>query len=291
MHLPSGYLDGHVEAVTAAVAAGGLVAVARHAGVRPDERCTPARVAAVTAVVFAGQMLNVPVASGTSGHLIGIAAAVALLGTAGGVLSVATVLAVQSLVFADGGLSALGANVVVMALVPGLVAGAILHHGRAERLAWVAVAGAASVLAAVATFSVLFAVGGATGDATTVTVDMVATHLPIAAVEALLTVALVAVGVRALQRPAVLGGLAVLAVLAAPWASSSPDGLERVAIDRGFASFATANPFTTAAADYQLGAGSPGVVAAGLVGVALAGAVAWAATRLLPTAAHATTAA
>lgn len=271
MHLSSGILDGPVEAATALLAVGGVAVAARHAITTPDPRCTPARLAAVSAAVFAGQMLNVPVAGGTSGHLLGVAAAVALLGTTGGLLSVSAVLAVQCLVFADGGLSALGANVVNMALIPGLVAAAVL--GQSRSVPRVAAAGALSVFAAVVAFSVEFAVGGATGDGAAVTGAMITTHVPMAALEALASVALVAVGTRALASTAAWGGLAALAVLAAPWASAAPDGLERVAIDRGFASFATPNPVLTAAADYELGAGSVGVVLAGLLGVVVVGAL------------------
>ena len=71
----------------------------------------------VAAFVFAVQMLNFPVANGTSGHLLGGVLAAVLVGPYAGALAVTVVLVVQALLFADGGLSALGLNVVNMALV------------------------------------------------------------------------------------------------------------------------------------------------------------------------------
>ena len=73
----------------------------------------------MSAFVFAAQMLNFPVASGTSGHLLGGALAAVLLGPWVGAVCVSVVLVVQALLFADGGLSALGLNVVNMAFVAG----------------------------------------------------------------------------------------------------------------------------------------------------------------------------
>ncbi len=277
MHLSSGILDGHTEAVAGVIAIGGLGVAAAAVRRARDPRLTAARFAAVSATVFAGQMLNFPVASGTSGHLIGAAIAVALLGWAGGLVSVSLVLGLQCVLFGDGGLSALGANVVNMAIVPVVVAAAVLRDRlTAPRLA---LAGLASVLAAALAFSVEFAVGGATGDAATVTRSMLEVHLLIGLGEAVLTVAVVVLASRVLVRPAYLFGVAAVAVLAAPWAASTPDGLSRVAIDRGFESFATDSPVTAPFADYQWGDGRLGVIAAGLVGVVAAAMVGWLVAR------------
>lgn len=274
MHLPSGILDGHVEAATAVVAAGGLGFAVRHALTAPDPRCTPQRLATVAAAVFAGQLLNVPVASGTSGHLLGITAAVALLGWSGGVLAVSAVLAVQALVFADGGVTSLGANTLNMALAPSLVAAVLLGRLDADRTGWsipdvarlVAAAGA-SVAVAVAAFSVEYALSSGRGGAGAVASAMGITHLPMAGLEALATVALVGAGVAALRRPTVVAGLLAIAAVAAPWASSAPDGLERVLIDRRLTSFAAAPTWLPPTADYHVGGGATGVVVAGALGL------------------------
>ena len=116
MHIPDGFLTTDVAlacAVPAAVAVGvGL----RKAGTDLDERRVPL-LGVTAAFVFAAQMLNFPVAAGTSGHLLGAVLAAVLVGPYAGGLAVTVVLVVQSLMFADGGLSALGLNVINMALV------------------------------------------------------------------------------------------------------------------------------------------------------------------------------
>src|SRR5688572_15760065 len=110
MHLSDGILSGHAE-VVAAVAAGGGIALAARAARRELREAPTGRVAAVGALVFAGQMVNVPVASGTSGHLLGVALAVALLGPGLGALTAAAVIGIQALAFADGGATSLGVNI------------------------------------------------------------------------------------------------------------------------------------------------------------------------------------
>lgn len=278
MHLPDGILSGHAEVVGAIAAAGGLGVAARAA--RDEVRTVPAgRVAAVGAVVFAGQMVNVPVASGTSGHLLGAALAVALLGPGLGVLTVAAVLVVQALVFADGGVTSLGLNVVNMALVPGLVAAVVL--GRRADVAGtastgrLALAAGLGTLAAATAFASQYAVAALGGDAAaTVTAQMLAVHVPISLLEIALTLVAVA-AVRAVDlRPGlVTAGALVVAAVLAPWASSAPDGLERVALDRGFASLAGPHSLDASPlADYAvsgLGDATLTVSLAGLIGVAL----------------------
>jgi cobalt/nickel transport system permease protein len=276
MHLPSGILDGHTEAITGGLAVAGIVGATTSAVRTPDARLRPDRFAAVSAAVFAGQMLNFPVAAGTSGHLIGAAVAVALLGWAGGLLSLSLVLVVQCLLFADGGVSALGANVVNLAIVPALVAAVVLR-GRTT-MPRIALAGLVSVLAAAAAFSVEHAVGG-TGDPAGVLTSMVGVHLLIGAGEAAITVAFVKLAQPVIQRPGLLVAAAALAVFAAPWASGRPDGLERVAVDRDLVSFTTDHPIATPFADYALGGGRPGVIVAGLVGVALVAGAGWGVAR------------
>lgn len=292
MHLPDGILSGHAEVLGAAVAVGGLAVAARAA--RDEVRSVPAgRAAAVGALVFAGQMVNVPVASGTSGHLLGAALAVALLGPGLGVLTVAAVLAVQAVVFADGGLTSLGLNLVNMALVPGLVAAVVLGRraGDPGSASVGRLAGAAGLgtLTAAAAFSAEYALAALSGDgAATVTAQMLAVHVPIGLLEIALTVGGVA-AVRAVDlRPGLVAVVAVtVAAVIAPWASSAPDGLERVAIDRDFASLAGAHRLDASPlADYAVdgvGHATLTVALAGIVGAALVGAVVLGSQRLATT--------
>src|SRR6476660_7628404 len=120
MHVPDGFIDAPVSVATGAVAAAAVAVSLRGARRELDERTAPLA-GLVSAFIFAVQMLNFPVATGTSGHLLGGLLAAVLVGPWVGSLCVSVVLFVQTLVFADGGVSALGLNVINMALVPALV--------------------------------------------------------------------------------------------------------------------------------------------------------------------------
>ena len=116
MHIPTSMMNGAVCPVTAAVSVGGI-AVAAAMAWKAEHKPAPARFAAVSAFIFAGQMVNFPVQFGTSGHLLGGVLAAALLGVPFGVLAIALVVTLQCLVFADGGLAVLGANLLNMAIL------------------------------------------------------------------------------------------------------------------------------------------------------------------------------
>ena len=121
MHIPDGFIDAPVSIAAGVIAVGGVAIALRGAKRQLDDRLAP--MAGLTAVfVFAMQMVNFPVAAGTSGHLIGAALAAVLVGPWAAVLAISIVLVVQALVFADGGLSALGLNIVNLALVATLAA-------------------------------------------------------------------------------------------------------------------------------------------------------------------------
>lgn len=113
MHIPDGFLNGATIGVTYAVSAGGVAFAARTAGKKLGEKHVPL-MGIMAAFIFAAQMLNFPIAGGTSGHLLGAALAAILLGPWGGILVMACVLLVQCLIFQDGGLLALGANILNM---------------------------------------------------------------------------------------------------------------------------------------------------------------------------------
>ena len=116
MHVPDGFLDAPTSVGTAVLAAACVAGSLRRARHELDDKAAP--LAGLVAVfVFAAQLLNFPVGAGTSGHLIGAALAAVLVGPATATLCLTVVLAVQALLFADGGISALGTNILLMGVV------------------------------------------------------------------------------------------------------------------------------------------------------------------------------
>ena len=116
MHIPDGFLNVTTVATTFVVSVGGLVNAVRVANRKLGEKHVPL-MGVLAAFIFAAQMLNFPIAGGTSGHLIGAALAAILLGPWASVLIMSCVLIAQSLIFQDGGLLALGANIFNMGVV------------------------------------------------------------------------------------------------------------------------------------------------------------------------------
>jgi cobalt/nickel transport system permease protein len=194
MHIPDGFIDAPVSA-GAAVLAAGAVAVALRRSRAELDGFAPLLAGLVAVFVFAAQMINFPVASGTSGHLIGGALAAILVGPSTAILAMTVVLSVQAVVFADGGLSALGLNVLNLAVVAPLVgwavfraAHALLKHDRRAVPVAGFLAGLASVVAAALAFSLEFALGGTDAVAAqAVTTAMVAVHVAIGIVEGVVT--------------------------------------------------------------------------------------------------------
>ena len=166
MHIPDGFLDAPTSVATGAVAAAGVAVALRKAGKELDEKTAP-MAGLVAAFIFAVQMLNFPVGAGTSGHLLGGALAAVLVGPWTAILCMTVVLLTQALLFADGGITALGSNVTLMGIVAvvvgWLVCAAVIRLGRRSPRA---VAGGAflgalvSVPAAAVAFVGLYEVGG-----------------------------------------------------------------------------------------------------------------------------------
>jgi cobalt/nickel transport system permease protein len=123
MHIPDGFIDGPTSLIAGFIAIGAVAWCLKKTSETLEDRDIPV-VGLAAAFIFAAQMLNFPVAAGTSGHLLGGVLAAALVGPWAGALAVTVVLIVQALLFADGGLSALGLNVINMAL-----AGSFLGYG------------------------------------------------------------------------------------------------------------------------------------------------------------------
>ena len=205
MHVPDGFLDAPTSVATGVIAVGGIALALRGARRELDDRTAP-MAGLVATFVFAGQMINFPVGAGTSGHLLGGTLAAVLVGPWTAVLCVSTVLLVQALLMADGGITALGTNITLMALVGVAVGWLVFKAIRAvlpKRLGVVAPAAAVaafvSVPVAALVFSLLFAIGGTAPVATDkVVLAMVSWHLVIGLGEAVITALVVGsvVGVR-----------------------------------------------------------------------------------------------
>jgi cobalt/nickel transport system permease protein len=211
MHIPDGFLSPEVAVGTTAVAVAAVGTGLRRAGDRLDERLVPL-LGVTGAFVFAAQMINFPVAGGTSGHFLGAALATVLLGPWLACLVIAVVLATQCFVFADGGVTALGANIVDMGVAGALVTGGLMLAARAllprRRGVLLAIAGAGAwlaVMAGAATTSLFLALSG-TVPLATVLPAMLAVHAAIGAGEAVVTVA--ALSALMATRPDLIGAWA-----------------------------------------------------------------------------------
>lgn len=166
MHVPNGFLDAPTSMATGAAAVVCVGAALAGARRELDDRTAP-MAGLVAAFVFATQMLNFPVAAGTSGHLLGGALAAVLVGPWTAVLCMSVVFVVQSLLFADGGITALGTNIVLMGVTTVLVGWLLFALLRAllpKRASLVpleaGLAAAVSVPAAAMVFVGLYAAGG-----------------------------------------------------------------------------------------------------------------------------------
>lgn len=266
-------MDGAVCPVTAVVAATGIAGAAWAAAkseIKPDA----VKFASVSALVFAGQMMNFPISSGTSGHLLGGVLAAALLGTPFGVLAIALVLGVQCLLFSDGGLAVLGANVLNMSLigagVGGLIAGRLRDRsaGSLARLGFVAWA---SVVLAALACSLELALSGAIPFSLCAPA-MLGTHAVIGVGDAAITVlafSLLYSPAAASRKTALVPAVAavLIALVLSPFACGFPDGLESVAEKLGFL-HQSAPAFVAPLADYSLPASLPAAVSTGLAGLA-----------------------
>jgi cobalt/nickel transport system permease protein len=211
MHIPDGFLAPEVAAGTAVVAAGAVGYGLRRASSTLEDRTVPL-LGVTGAFVFAAQMLNFPVAGGTSGHFLGAALAAVLLGPWLACVVLAVVLGMQALVFADGGISALGANIVNMGVVGGLGAGlivaaarALLPRSRTAFLGAAAVAAWAAVMAGAAACAAELALSG-TIPLNTVVPALLSVHAVIGVGEAVITVA--ALSAILASRPDLVAGRA-----------------------------------------------------------------------------------
>jgi cobalt/nickel transport system permease protein len=196
LHIPDGFLSAGPAGIAALAAFAAVAWSLRVAGASLDEERVPL-LGVVAAFVFAAQMLNFPVAGGTSGHFLGAALAAVLLGPWLACVVMAVVIGFQALAFADGGITALGANILNMGVLGALLAGALvglavrvlparrtLYLGSVGAVAWLA------VMAGAAATSIQLAASG-TVPLDTVLPAMLGVHALIGAGEAAITVAAV----------------------------------------------------------------------------------------------------
>jgi cobalt/nickel transport system permease protein len=216
MHVPDGFLDVATSAATGAVAVAGVGLALRGARRELDDRTAP-MAGLVATFVFATQMVNFPVGAGTSGHLLGGALAAILVGPWTAVLCLSVVLLVQGLLFADGGVTALGTNITLLGIVAVLVGWLVFRGLQAvlpKRLVMVAPAAAVAAFVSVPVtalvFVLLYAVGGqAPVPLDTLTATMLTWHALIGIGEALIT-GLVVGSVVAVRPDLVYGARRVL---------------------------------------------------------------------------------
>jgi cobalt/nickel transport system permease protein len=254
MHIPDGFLSGPVLAMCWGISLMVIVYAFLRVKRDMDERRIPL-MGVVAAAIFAGQMLNFPVAAGTSGHLLGAALATILLGPWAAVLIMTIVAGAQALLFADGGIVALGANLLNMAVIGVFVAYTVyravqrISKGAKWGLfvggflaAWTSIFIAALAAALELAFS-------GTSPANLAVPAMALVHSVIGIGEGLITVGALAfvyavrpdlvkttdqkqVGGKAVWIAGLL--IAIALAVASPLASTHPDGLEFVAAQQGF---------------------------------------------------------
>ena len=292
LHIPDGFLSFTVSIVCWLISAVTISLAVSHSNRSLGERQVPL-MGVMAAFIFAAQMINFPVAGGTSGHLLGGGLAAITLGPWAGMLVMTAVIAVQGLLFQDGGLLVMGANILNMGLIT-VAIGYGLYRGvsRSNRTVKLAVAGVAawlSVLAGARFTSLQLWLSG-TSQLLIVIPAMLTVHALIGVGEALITVAALAFILQ--TRPDLLGSssesakgsrgwiivgalVSLVVVLISPLASADPDGLERVAGDLGFLGHGASAPFQLLP-DYSLsflGNTSVSTILAGTIGIVVVAAI------------------
>jgi cobalt/nickel transport system permease protein len=241
-------------------------------------------------------MLNFSIGNGTSGHFLGAALCAILLGPEGAVLVIAAVIIVQALVFADGGSLAIGVNILNMSIVASYSAHFVYTRLKKQTIMGGFFAAWTSIIAASLSCALLLGIGGPV-QLSKVIPAMLMTHMFIGIGEGLITGSILLYihntkhglldksGIKGLARYVAVSTMGALAVvsLALPFASQSPDGLEKVALNLGFFDKAKVIHTFQPMADYTL----PGIeghistIAAGIMGMALVFGLAYLAGRML----------
>ena len=258
MHVPDGFMNVTMSAATGVISFGTLWAYVRSAKDLIADKFI-ALTGMMSALIFVLQMINFPVAAGTSGHLLGGALAVIVLGPRLGLICLSVVVIIQSLLFADGGLSALGVNVLNMAIVTSATSWFIVKYwikfigkNKTSIVTVSVLAGILSVVFSSIAFTIQYAIGGTISiPVGTVLIAMVTTHLIIGLGEGIITALIITLLMRVRSdlvyaydrsgenttKVSFYGLFIILILLLSlitPFASSSPDGLESVAEEFGF---------------------------------------------------------
>ena len=300
MHIPDNFLSIAVSLICWAITAVTLGIAISRTNKSLGEKQVPL-MGVMAAFIFAAQMINFPALGGTSGHLLGGVLAAITLGPWAGMLVMTAVIAVQGLLFQDGGLIVMGANILNMGILTCAVGyglyRSVLGSNRTVKLAVIGVAAWLSVMTgALSTALQIWLSGNA--EVQIIVPAMLFVHAFIGLGEALITVA--AVGFILRSRPDLLGEgsesaqgskgwiltgvlITLAVVLLSPFASASPDGLERVAENLGFINIAQSAPYEVIP-DYTipfLGATPISTIVAGAIGVIVVLAIAFIAGRSL----------
>lgn len=246
MHIPDGMLHGAVCPLTLALGTG-AVAISAYAVSKTENRPSVMKFSAVASAIFVLQMLNFPISQGTSGHFLGAAFAVWAIGTAPAILAMSLVIAIQAVIFGDGGLTALGANTLVMGVAGVLSSSLIMTFMKKEKegVPGYVVPGISAffstVIAAFSCSLILWTSGNA--EFKPLMTAMMGTHIKIGIGEAVISVLLMLLtaSIEKTERKktvtiAMLSGAAILA----SFASKLPDGLEHTAEKLGFINNASA---------------------------------------------------
>ena len=237
MHIPENLLNGTICPVTAGISIAG-VGIATYFSIKSREKPDTLKFGIVTALIFLLQMLNFPISGGTSGHFLGTSFAVFTLGIPFGIISMSIILTIQALVFSDGGLTVLGANILNMALI-GALPSALMYkytasENRLKRSLFTISSSWLSVVIASVSCSFLLSLVYPT-NARGIFYSMIITHSIIGIIEAIIT--LLATPVLNLiykrknsnfSKITSISSIFVILLLLTPFASKLPDGLEWV---------------------------------------------------------------
>ena len=258
MHVPDGFINAPVSAASGLISLGTIWAYIRNAKNLVADRLI-ALTGMMSALIFVLQMINFPIAAGTSGHLLGGSLAVVVLGPSLGIICISIVVVIQSLLFADGGLSALGVNLLNMAVVTSLIGWITISTWKklfgesySSTISGSFIAGLLSVVFSSIAFVLEYSLGGTVAvPLGSVLIAMVSSHLLIGIGEGIITALIVSLLLRVRSDLVYVNkntdksnkvtsfyGLFILLILVltliTPYASSSPDGLESVAESFGF---------------------------------------------------------
>ena len=292
LHIPDGFLNLIVSLICWVITALVIGMAISRTNKSLGEKQIPL-MGVMAAFIFAAQMINFPVAGGTSGHLLGGALAAIVLGPWAAMLVMTAVIAVQALLFQDGGLIVMGANIMNMGLVTAAIGYGLYRsvsgQSRAVKLGVAGVAAWLSVMAGALLTALQLWLSG-TSQLSVVVPAMLGVHALIGLGEAFITVSALAFitqtrpdllgegseSAKASRNWVYVGGIiSLIVVFLSPFASADPDGLERVAENLGFIGAGQSAPFEIIP-DYTLpflGETAISTILAGVVGIVVVGLV------------------